>query len=97
MRKILLTAVLVTALSGCTWIAQESEYSELAAQADNEIKLAAKTGFVWRDTEKLMAQAKEAKDAGDTEQAIKLAKKAVKQAQLAQAQAKGNAKAGPQF
>lgn len=97
MKKILLTAVLATALSGCAWIAQETEYSELTAQAENELKLAGKTGFMWRDTEKLMPQAKEAKDAGDTEKAIKLVKKAIKEAQLAQTQAQGNAKAGPQY
>jgi hypothetical protein len=97
MKKILLTAALVTTLSGCAWIAQETEYSNLLDQADNEFKLANKTGFMWRDTEKLLTQAKEAKDAGDTEKAIKLAKKAIKEAQLAQAQAQGNAKAGPQF
>lgn len=97
MKKILLPVVLITALSGCTWIAQEIEYTELTDRAENELKLAGKTGFMWRDTEKLMAQAKEAKDTGDAEQAIKLVKKAVKQAQLVQAQAQGNAKAGPQF
>ena len=81
------------------------EYKKLAVQTENEIKLADKAGFLWTDTEKLMKESKEAKvsadqalDAGDKARAkkefdiaMKLANKALKEAQLAQQQARDNA------
>ena len=72
------------------WSSKDAEYATLVAQAENEIKLADKTGFLWRDTEKFLKDSQEAKAAGDTDKAIKLAQKALKQAQMAQQQAKDN-------
>src|SRR3990172_2896062 len=83
-KSLFFAALAAVSLAGCAGGAQDKEYNDLAAQAENEIKLANKTGFLWRDTEKFLKESKEAKEAGDTE-------KAMKQAQLAQQQAKDNA------
>ena len=105
MKQTLMVCTLVVALGGCASVVKDDEYNNLATQAENEIKLADKTGFLWRDTEKFMKESREAKAAADKAQkdgnrgeakaefdkAMKLAQKALKQAQLAQQQAKDNA------
>ena len=96
-------------MAGCagsgTGSAQEADYNQLVAQAENEIKIASKAGFLWRDTEKFLKESKEAKIEADNARksgdnakadaemakAIKLVGKATKQAQLAQQQARDNA------
>jgi hypothetical protein len=81
------------------------EFNKLAAQAENEIKLANQAGFLWSKTEEFLKNAKEAakaseeaRKAGDAKKAddemanaTKLVKKAIKEAQLAQQQAKDQA------
>lgn len=91
MKKALLASTLALALAGCAGAALDKEYQQVVAQAEQEIKVADQMGFLWRDTEKFLKEAKEAYAAGDKEKALKLAKKALKQAQLAQEQAKANA------
>lgn len=92
MKRTLLATVLAGALAGCASTGSApGEYDQLAAQAEAEIKLAAKAGFLWRDTEKLLSESKEANAKGDTERATKLVKQALSQAQLAQVQARENA------
>ncbi len=94
MKRILLSTALIAALAGCagtTGQGPQDDYSRLVAQTENEIKLAAKTGFLWRDTEELLKQSEDAKAAGDMNKAMKLAKEALRQAQLAQEQARENA------
>lgn len=111
MKKALMLCALLLGLAttGCAWwkgdAAKNEEYNQLAAQAENEIKLADKTGFLWRDTEKFMEQSKAAKAAADKarqsgdsaaakkefDQAMKLAKEALTQAKLAEQQAKDQA------
>ncbi|MBI3545816.1 MAG: hypothetical protein HY081_04390 [Gammaproteobacteria bacterium] len=96
MKKVLLLIALTLSLSSCAWwssmwSSKDKEYDDVVVQAQNEIKLADKTGFLWRDTEKFLKDAEEAKAAGDMDKAIKLAQKALKQAQMAQQQAKDNA------
>ena len=103
---------LVLTVTGCAWwdnwwegwSTKNEEYNKLVAQAENEIKLADKTGFLWTKTEGLLKDSKEAKAAADKAQkdgdratahkefdtAMKLAQKALKQAQLAQQQARDN-------
>jgi len=79
-------------LSGCGGTgAHEQEYNELVARAENEIKLAAKTGFLWLNTESLLRESKAAQAAGDMDKATALAKKALDEAVLAQQQARANA------
>lgn len=108
MKKALVLCSLTLALTatGCSWwwddSASTEEYNQLVTQAENEIKLANKTGFLWQNTEKFLKESKDAKTAADAasdratkrkefENAMKLAKKALKEAQLAQEQAKNNA------
>ncbi len=105
MKNMLVVCTLATALVGCASVVNNDEYNQLAGRAENEIKLADKAGFLWTDTEKLMKESKEAKvsadqalDAGNKAKAksefdiaMKLANKALKEAQLAQQQARDNA------
>lgn len=100
---------LVLTVTGCAWwdgwSTKNEEYNQLIAQAQNEIKLADKTGFLWSNTEQYLKDSKEAKAAADKamkdgdrttakkefDMAMKLAQQAMKQAQLAQQQARDNA------
>lgn len=91
MKKALLASTLALALAGCAGGAIDEEYNKVVAQAEQEIKVADQMGYLWRDTEKFLKESKEAYQAGDKEKALKLAKKALKEAQLAQEQAKANA------
>ena len=105
MKQTLMICALVVALAGCASVVRDDEYTQLMVQAENEIKLADKTGFLWRDTEKFLKDSKEAKDAADKamkdgdrataakefDKAMKLAQKAMKQALMAQQQARDNA------
>ncbi|MCR4301562.1 MAG: hypothetical protein NUV51_08120 [Sulfuricaulis sp.] len=90
------------AIVGCASSFNQKEYDDLAAQAENEIKLAAKTGFLWANSEKFLKESKEAMEAAtkagdrasrvkESDKAMKLAKKALQEAKLAQQQAKDNA------
>jgi hypothetical protein len=76
--------------------AASAELDAVIANAEKEIAAAKKVG-IWRDTEKFLKEAKEAKAAGKTDDAMKLAKKALKEAQLAQKQAAAEANAGPYY
>lgn len=97
MKKTLFITALTLALTGCASIQQAKEYDELVVKAKAEIKLADQAGFTWRDSEKFLKDADEAVQAGDRDKAIKLVKKAIKQAQLSQQQAKDNTNAKPVF
>jgi len=66
------------------------------ADAKAEIAAAKKVG-IWNNTEKFLKAAEEAKAAGKGEEAMKNAKKALKEAQLAQAQAAAEANAKPHY
>jgi hypothetical protein len=111
MKKIFVLCALplVLTMAGCAswgdWSAKNDEYLQLIAQAENEVKLADKTGFLWSNTEQYLKDSKEAKAAADKamkdgdgttaknefDRAMKLAQQAMKQAQLAQQQARDNA------
>lgn len=111
MKKTLVLCALSLALTvtGCAWwdgwSTKNEEYNQLIAQAENEIKLSDKTGFLWSNTEQYLKDSKEAKTAADKamkdgnsataknefDKAMKLAQQAMKQAQLAQQQARDNA------
>ncbi len=54
--------------------------------ADEQRQAAAKLGFEWRDTKKLLKKAKAANEAGENEEAVKLVAKAHEQASDAVAQ-----------
>jgi hypothetical protein len=71
--------------------AADQEFTKLVTQAEQEIQLANKAGFLWSKTEGFVKDAKDAKAKGDMDTAMKLVKKAIKEAQLAQQQAKDQA------
>ena len=93
MRKIILVvlSMLAIALAGCATTAKYKEYDQVVAQANKEIKLAKKANYLWRHTKTYLKKSQKAKENGDIDKALKLAKKALKQAQLAQKQAKDQA------
>lgn len=105
MKKTLIASVLAGsfALAGCAGqtpapqAGGEKEFNELVAKAEQEIKLAAKTGFLWTNTEKFLEDAKAAQKQGDMKKAMNLAQKALDEAQIAQQQAKSQANAKPNF
>jgi len=76
--------------------AANPELDAVIANATDEIAKAKKVGL-WRDTEKFLSDAKDARAAGKFDEALKLAKKALREAQLAQAQAAAEANAGPSY
>lgn len=84
MKKVILTsaiAISVGVLAGC---ASGPSFSDLDTQAKNEIAVAKKMKFEWRDTGKILKKAEENSDKAE-------AQKAIDQAKMAQAQAKEQA------
>lgn len=94
---VLIGAVITAAGCAPTRTTSDDEFRRLATQVESEIRLAEKAGFLWRDTERLLQDARAAQQAGRAEDATRLANAALKQAQLAQQQARDNANAGPIF
>ncbi len=78
-------------------VRDEGAFNALAVQAESEIREAEKAGFLWRDTEQLLADARKAHSEGQHDEATKLVQKSIKQAQLAQQQARDNANARPNY
>lgn len=84
------------ATAAATVPAANPELDAIIANASGEIAKAKKVG-IWRDTEKYLKEAQEARAAGKIDEAMKLAKKALREAQLAQAQAASQADAAPVY
>jgi hypothetical protein len=108
MKQTLIMCAITLALVGCASGINQNEYNQLATEAENEIKLASKTGFLWNSTEKFLKESKEAMDAANAatdkatresefNKAMKLAKKALQEAKMAQQQAKDNANPSVRF
>lgn len=99
MKKILLTTLAIFTLSAQAFHTPEAAVSFKsvigAAEADYKKALAAK--MAWRDTGKMIKEAKKLNKAGKTGAAIAVAKKAHKQAVNALAQAAVAGSAGPRF
>lgn len=91
MKKLLIiaAAVGVIGLVGCQ--TGPSPADSIIAEAKKEMKVAKSMNFLWRDTGKILKKAEKARDDGDDAKAVKLAKKALFQAQQAQKQAKAQA------
>jgi hypothetical protein len=66
---------------------KEPDYATVVARAEREVKRAADKGFLWLNTEAYLAASREAQKAGNLEEAMKLAQKALDEALLAQKQA----------
>ena len=108
MKQTLILCAITLALVGCASGIDQNEYNQLATEAENEIKLASKTGFLWNNTEKFLTESKEAMAAANAasdkaarekeyDKAMKLAKKALSEAKMAQQQAKDNANPSVRF
>ncbi len=108
MKQTLILCAITLALVGCAGGIDQKEYNQLVTEAENEIKLAGKTGFQWNNTEKTLTESKEAMAAAtaasdkvtrekEYDKAMKLAKKALSEAKLAQQQAKDNANPSVRF
>ncbi|PHS15653.1 MAG: hypothetical protein COA86_13300 [Kangiella sp.] len=65
-----------------------SESSNLIAEANKQSAKAKEVGFEWSTTQKLIDQAQQAEEAGDTKLASELANKAIKESKNSLAQAK---------
>lgn len=90
-RLILVALLSLGLMAGCATTSEEeatgptaAEQAIAEAKAANEQAKAA--GYEWRDTDKLIKEAEAAEFAGNDEEAIRLANKALKQAQTAIAQ-----------
>lgn len=75
----------------------ENDALSAITAAEQQKKLAAKAGFEWRDTGKLIKKAKAALKKGDYDTAVKLANKAKRQSEHALEQAQVAQTAGPHF
>lgn len=108
MKQTLILCAIALTFVGCASGIDQDEYQQLVTEAENEIKLASKTGFLWNNTEKFLTESKEAMGAAtaatdkatresEYNKAMKLAKKALSEAKMAQQQAKDNASPGVRF
>jgi pyrimidine deaminase RibD-like protein len=92
MKKPIIVAALAVTLGGCASAGKgPSSYDLLYSQTQDEIRVAMQMGFLWSDTENLLLQSKQAQARGDKKRAKALAEQALKQAQLAQQQAREQA------
>ena len=111
-KTLLLSACLAITVTGCAEMdtkpapaagakpaaaALSPELQAAVAGAEKEIAAAKKAGNIWRDTEKFLDEGKKAGAAGKADEAMKLIKKAQKQAELAQKQAVAEAGAKVHF
>lgn len=96
MKKTILLAVVALTLGACAAIQEAQELDATIAAAEKEIAVANKLGFTWRDTEQHLKDAQKLKEE-NPELAMKLAKRALNEAKLAQEQAKVSATDKPHF
>lgn len=75
--------------------ATKEGYTAAVADAKKSLKLANKANYEWRDSEKILKKADKAAKADDFSNAIKLVKQARHQGDVALAQSKLYANAGP--
>jgi len=92
-------------LSGCASSGSSSAkapatmetYQVVLSEAKSSLKKARAARFEWRDSVKILKKSAKAAEKGDFETAIKLANKAKRQGELAVAQSKAQANAGPRL
>ncbi len=86
-------------LSGCassgSTAATQADYNAALADAKKSLTLAKKARFEWRDSGKILRKAQKAAKEGSFGAATRLANKAKRQGDLAIAQSKAQANAGP--
>ena len=91
MKKTILFATLALFIGAAPVANSGESYGDIVKSAKAEMKKAKKMSYLWRDTGKILKKAEKAKGNGNMKKAVKLAKKARKQAMLAQKQAKDQA------
>jgi len=87
----------VLALSLPAYAMAAATLDETITAAEKEIAAAKKLNNIWLNTEKSFNEAKQLKTEGKNDEAMKLAKRALKEAQLAQKQAKDQPNPKPDF
>ncbi len=100
MKKTILIAALATAFGGCASAHDSAQLNDAITKADQDIAAAKKARVdLWVDTANLAKEAKEDSEVafGDKSDALKKAKRADLEVQLATKQAKDNANAGPSY
>ncbi len=98
MKKLLLVAASAALLlQACANTPPASDVKAAISAAEQKTKQARKVDNEWRDTGKIIKKAKKALKAGDTETALKLAKKAGRQSDNALKQYAEQKNAGPHF
>lgn len=85
MIRMLFTALLATMLVACNGAKSSASYTPIDSkrvigQAEAAIAKASKVGYEWRDTDKLLTEAKDAEKNGDYNTAVALASQAEHQA-----------------
>jgi heat shock protein HslJ len=100
MKKTILMVALATALGGCAAAQESTKLSETIATTDQDIAAAKKANVnLWVNTTDLLKEAKESAELAlsDKSAALKKAKTASMEVQLAKKQAQDNANAGPYY
>ncbi|MDH4134598.1 MAG: hypothetical protein OEV31_07390 [Gammaproteobacteria bacterium] len=87
----------VLALSLPVAVLAAATLDETIAAAEKEIAAAKKMNGTWLNTEKQLDEAKKLKAEGKNDDAMKLAKRALKEAELAQKQAKNQPNPKPHY
>lgn len=94
--KMILASVLLALAVSPLAVLADKDYAAAKKAALAEVDKARDVGYEWRDSRQLLKEADAAAKAGDTEKAIKLAKKVEEQGKAAVKQAKQHKNAGPQ-
>lgn len=102
MKKTLVSvAIALPLFAGCAGTGpdgkREPSVGQLVSNAEAQYKAAVAQGVAWDTTEKHLEEAKKAKDALDTDKAVKSARKVIKESQMAMDQAKANENPKPFF
>lgn len=84
-------------LGGCANVQKFNAADEAIAAATQEVKAAKAANNVWSNTEKMLADAKTARENFRPDEALKLAKQALDEAKLAQAQARDQTEVRPHY
>ncbi|RDH85037.1 MAG: SoxXA-binding protein [endosymbiont of Galathealinum brachiosum] len=92
---VLLSGCATSGSSGNSAAATKEGYNAALVNANKSLKAAAQANYVWRDSGKMLKKADKAAKKGDFETATKLANQAKRQGDMALAQSKEQAGAGP--
>ena len=83
-RLLLTTSIALITISICSWASEDiqSTYEKLLMETNSQIKKAQKANGLWRDTKKILDEAKQLSESNDFPAAIKLLNESNAQAQL---------------